>query len=895
MHPVLFHVAGFAVETQGTLYLLAAIIAGVYSIRLCKRRGWDPDAVVPGMLITVLAGFAGARLLHSGGGLSFFGGLATGSLAILGYLRWQGIPVGAAVDGLAPLGPALYALFRLGCFLNGDDYGLPTRLPWGMRFPHAAPPTLERVHPTQLYEMLAMAPVFLWLRARHKAALKPGALAFELCALMGAERFLVEFWRIEPRGIGGLTTAQWTALALAVIGIVGRTHLGTSLPIQRRPFMRKAFRNRILTAVGILGFVATIVVFDLGCPGGTDHSGEATFSIALTPNPASVRIGGTIRIDATVKDVHGDEIEGRALTWTSSSSSIATVSGTSYGLVTGVATGDVTITASNGGVEGFVQVSVTNAPVATVTVSGATSVPQNHEVQLTATLKDDAGHTLANRPIDWSSSSPSVGSVDQEGHFTGLAIGSTTITASSENQHGMLTVTVTPNPVVSVTVRGTTLVDVGQTLQLSAELRDGFGESVSGRTVTWVSSAQGVATVNSNGLVTGVSGGTARITATSENQSGFLDVTVLAQPAILKGRVIDYTTGNGISGATVRFLDSGGAAWGSVTSAADGSFTSPATSTGIANGVFIEGSATGYVTGRIFVASVPVGTTTFTEPVPLVPTSGQTGGISGTVRNALNASGISGATVQLFDNQGLFNPTPIATQTSDGSGNFSFGSLAAGTYRLAASATGYSNAQRTGVAVGNGSLTAGQDLVLSPTGSTAINIVLTWGNTPSDLDSHLTGPNSDGSTRFHVYYASRGSTTAQPFAGLDVDNTSGRGPETITITQMNSGTYRYSVHDFSDRSSTTSSALGSSGAKVQVYTASAPVQTFFVPSQAGTLWTVFEMTGPLSNPVITPKNLMSFISDPATVTAPPMDWIAIGNDGLLIGWSAKQHPKPPQQ
>jgi hypothetical protein len=169
--------------------------------------------------------------------------------------------------------------------------------------------------------------------------------------------------------------------------------------------------------------------------------------------------------------------------------------------------------------------------------------------------------------------------------------------------------------------------------------------------------------------------------------------------------------------------------------------------------------------------------------------------------------------------------------------------------------------------------------------------VLTWGASPNDLDSHLTGPNADGS-RFHVYYASRGSLTLAPFAKLDVDDVSGFGPETMTITQMNAGTYRYSVHDFSNRSSATSTALRSSGAKVQVYTPAGLAQTFFVPNQAGTLWTVFELSGTLANPLILGTNLMSFTSDPGAITSPPMLSGRATTDALLISRAAAQNSKP---
>ena len=247
MHPILFRIAGHAVETNGVLYFLAIIVAWAYSVRAAKRNGWNAEDVLPGLVLVIVAAYAGARLLGAANqqgrfpadplgellkphGLSFFGGLLTGSLAVLGYLRWKRLPLGKAADALAPIAPVLYAMFRLACLLNGDDYGRPTTMPWGIRFPEGSPPTTERVHPTQIYELLLMVPVFVWLWSRRETHLRPGALAFELCALMGAERFVVEFWRVSERVAAGLTLSQWLALLLIAIGLAGRYVLVRASP-----------------------------------------------------------------------------------------------------------------------------------------------------------------------------------------------------------------------------------------------------------------------------------------------------------------------------------------------------------------------------------------------------------------------------------------------------------------------------------------------------------------------------------------------------------------------------------------------------------------------------------------------------------------------------------------
>jgi uncharacterized protein YfaP (DUF2135 family) len=134
-------------------------------------------------------------------------------------------------------------------------------------------------------------------------------------------------------------------------------------------------------------------------------------------------------------------------------------------------------------------------------------------------------------------------------------------------------------------------------------------------------------------------------------------------------------------------------------------------------------------------------------------------------------------------------------------------------------------------------------------------IVLTWGETPKDLDSHLTGPISGSSNRFHIYFDDKGSSSFSPYADLDFDETNSSGPEIVTIYKQFEGVYRYSVHDFSNRELTNSNALSDSGAQVKVYRGSNLVDTFDVPiNQGGTLWAVFELSGD----IITPINLMSY-------------------------------------
>ena len=124
----------------------------------------------------------------------------------------------------------------------------------------------------------------------------------------------------------------------------------------------------------------------------------------------------------------------------------------------------------------------------------------------------------------------------------------------------------------------------------------------------------------------------------------------------------------------------------------------------------------------------------------------------------------------------------------------------------------------------------------------ALRIVLTWGSTPSDLDSHLTGPQGYGNT-FHVYYSAKEAYNyyGERIAILDVDDTSSYGPETITLTPVEDGIYHYYIHDYSSRTYTDNTAMANSGATVQVFSGSRLIAVYKVPTDGvGTVWHVFD-------------------------------------------------------
>lgn len=284
---------------------------------------------------------------------------------------------------------------------------------------------------------------------------------------------------------------------------------------------------------------------------------------------------------------------------------------------------------------------------------------------------------------------------------------------------------------------------------------------------------------------------------------------------------------------------------------------------GAGTGYRIVFSKSGYLSTEYLNVSVTNAQKTYLETVLQIDVAHSgTGDVAGTIHDAVTNNGVPGMTVKLRNGINVQSGTVVSTATTDGAGGYSFTGLTAGHYTAEVGGTGYTTAYFTVICLG-GQLVNGQDATVTPViPSGQVRIVLTWGLTPGDLDSHLTGPLNDG-TRFHMYFWYSGSSTPWPdIVMLDRDDVDSYGPETTTLYTQIQGVYRFSVHDYTDKGSSSSSELSNSGARVVVYRGNAQVATFNVPTNVpGTLWTVFEMSGN----TITPVNTMTFESSSSSV------------------------------
>jgi len=264
MLPWLFRIGDFFLPTYGLLITLGFLSGLWLSRRLAPRAGLDKETILNLGVYAALGGILGAKLLlilmdleHylaqpreifsfstlQAGGI-FYGGLLGGLLVAALYMARKRLPVLRVADVLAP-GLALgHAIGRLGCFAAGCCWGLPSRLPWAVTFKNPAAhqmfgtPLHEPLHPTQLYEVLAVAAIFVLVYRRFLRPHGPGALLGLYLTLYSTARFLIEFVRAHDEAnpaLGPLHLQQWIALALAFTGLwlwirAGRIQRRTTSP-----------------------------------------------------------------------------------------------------------------------------------------------------------------------------------------------------------------------------------------------------------------------------------------------------------------------------------------------------------------------------------------------------------------------------------------------------------------------------------------------------------------------------------------------------------------------------------------------------------------------------------------------------------------------------------------
>ncbi|MBF0262478.1 MAG: prolipoprotein diacylglyceryl transferase [Magnetococcales bacterium] len=240
--PVALQLGPIAIRWYGLMYTLTFVLGWPLLQWQARRQRLDispdrlSDLVMAVLLGVILGGRFGYILFYNfnaylenplailrvwEGGMSFHGGLLGVLLAGLYFSRKVGLSFLVVMELLAVVTPLGLLLGRIGNFINGELWGRPTDLPWGMVFPGAGP--LPR-HPSQLYEAglegVALLIVLVWLSRRPRA---PGLIGGIFLAGYALSRLAVEFVR-EPDAhlgllAGDLTMGQWLSLPMLVIGL----------------------------------------------------------------------------------------------------------------------------------------------------------------------------------------------------------------------------------------------------------------------------------------------------------------------------------------------------------------------------------------------------------------------------------------------------------------------------------------------------------------------------------------------------------------------------------------------------------------------------------------------------------------------------------------------------
>ncbi|MDP8259440.1 MAG: prolipoprotein diacylglyceryl transferase [Candidatus Gygaella obscura] len=239
MHRILFEIAGFKVYSYGFMIALGFLVALVFSVRESKEKGFGSFLMQDLFFWSVLIGFLGARivyiiiqwqyfllypfeLLFSKGGFVFYGGFIFGLLAAIIFLRIKRIAFYPVADIVMPYIVLAHAFGRLGCFLNGCCYGVPTTAFYGVRFPAdcAAGQIAGKLVPVQLVSVFVLLVIFWVLTALKKKVNTEGLIFWLYVFLYSSARFLLEFIRYDDRGtIGIFSVSQVFAICFIVVSI----------------------------------------------------------------------------------------------------------------------------------------------------------------------------------------------------------------------------------------------------------------------------------------------------------------------------------------------------------------------------------------------------------------------------------------------------------------------------------------------------------------------------------------------------------------------------------------------------------------------------------------------------------------------------------------------------
>jgi phosphatidylglycerol:prolipoprotein diacylglycerol transferase len=231
------HLLGISIKTFGVTFALGFLVCGLVIARRLRELDKPVDWAYEIVFAALVGGLVGARAyfviqnydevkgkllgsIFSGSGLVWYGGALGGAIAVIAWMRWRRMLTLAAFDMCVTVLALGYGIGRIGCQLSGDgDYGIRSKLPWAMAYPHGTVPTPPgvTVQPTPVYETVAMC-LLAYLLWKLRDRVRPGVVLGLYLVLSGAERLLVEFVRRNKEVLWGLTAPQLESVALMILG-----------------------------------------------------------------------------------------------------------------------------------------------------------------------------------------------------------------------------------------------------------------------------------------------------------------------------------------------------------------------------------------------------------------------------------------------------------------------------------------------------------------------------------------------------------------------------------------------------------------------------------------------------------------------------------------------------
>jgi len=240
MHPILFKIGPITVYTYGFFVALGAIIAFYHATWQAKENNVKQDIMVSLFLWIIVSGFLGARILYvitefkffldnpvrvffANEGFVFFGGLIFASLAVIAYSKKHNLDLYKIADILAAPIALAHSIGRIGCFFYGCCYGKPTDSCFGLLFPPDSPAgqLCATVIPTQLISSFALLIIFCILVIMRYVKSFDGQVFFSYVFMYAIFRFIIEFFRGDPRGhVGVFSTSQVFAMFAVLIAMI---------------------------------------------------------------------------------------------------------------------------------------------------------------------------------------------------------------------------------------------------------------------------------------------------------------------------------------------------------------------------------------------------------------------------------------------------------------------------------------------------------------------------------------------------------------------------------------------------------------------------------------------------------------------------------------------------